>query len=67
MGFGGTWIILQIIKHLVGIRVSAEVEDAGLDISEHAESAYSEEEEFKLDMDTYTDNLKDKDEIFRKK
>ena len=67
MGFGGTWIILQIIKHLVGIRVSAEVEDAGLDISEHAESAYSEEEEFKLDMDIYTDNLKDKDEIFRKK
>ena len=47
--------------------MSAEVEEAGLDISEHAESAYSEEEEFKLDMDTYTDNLKDKDEIFRKK
>lgn len=67
MGFGGTWIILQIIKHLIGIRVSAEVEDAGLDISEHAESAYSEEEEFKLDMDTYTDNLRDNDEILRKK
>ncbi len=67
MGFGGTWIILQIMKHLIGIRVSAEVEDLGLDISEHAERAYSDEEEFKLDMDTYTEELKDKDEILRKK
>ena len=67
MGFGGTWIILQIIKHLIGIRVSAEVEDIGLDISEHAESAYSDEEEFMLDMDDYTDELQEKDEIFRKK
>ena len=67
MGFGGTWIILQIIKHLIGIRVSAEVEDVGLDISEHAESAYSDEEEFMLDMDEYTDDLQDKDEILFKK
>ena len=67
MGFGGTWIIMQILKHLIGIRVSAEVEDIGLDISEHAESAYSDEEEFKLDMDTFTEDLKDKDEILRKK
>jgi Amt family ammonium transporter len=67
MGFGGTWIIMQIIKHLIGIRVSPEVEDIGLDISEHAESAYSDEEEFMLDMDTYTDELQEKDEIFRKK
>jgi len=67
MGFGGTWIILQMIKHLIGIRVSPEVEDIGLDISEHAESAYSDEEEFMLDMDEYTDNLKEKDEIFFKK
>jgi Amt family ammonium transporter len=67
MGFGGTWIILQIMKHLIGIRVSAEVEDLGLDISEHAERAYSDEEEFKLDMDSYTEELKDKDEILRKK
>ena len=44
-----------------------KIEDAGLDISEHAESAYSEEEEFKLDMDTYTDNLRDNDEILRRK
>ena len=67
LGFGGTWIILQVMKHLIGIRVSPEVEDAGLDISEHAESAYSDEEEYKLDMDDYTDDLKDKDEIFFKK
>jgi Amt family ammonium transporter len=52
LGFGGTWIIMQVIKHLVGIRVSPEVEDAGLDVSEHAESAYSDEEEFKLDYDS---------------
>lgn len=58
LGFGGTWIIMQIIKHLVGVRVSPEVEDAGLDVSEHAESAYSDEEEFRLDNDN---NEKDKD------
>lgn len=67
IGFGGTWILMQVIKHLIGIRVSPEVEDVGLDISEHAESAYSDEEEFMLDMDEYTDNLQEKDEIFRKK
>ena len=67
MGFGGTWVILQVMKHLIGIRVSKEVEDVGLDISEHAESAYSDEEEFKMEMDDYTENLRDKDEIFRKK
>ncbi len=67
MGFGGTWVILQIIKHLIGIRVSPEVEDVGLDISEHAESAYSDEEEFMLEMDEYTEDLKDKDEILRRK
>jgi len=67
MGFGGTWIILQIMKHLIGIRVSAEEEDIGLDISEHAEKAYSDEEEFLLGMDEYTEDLDEKDEVFRKK
>ena len=67
IGFGGTWILMQIIKHLIGIRVSAEVEDIGLDISEHAESAYSDEEEFLLGMDQYTDDLQEKDEILFKK
>ena len=38
-----------------------------LDISEHAESAYSDEEEFMLDMDTFTDDLENKDEILFKK
>ena len=67
MGFGGTWIILQVLKRTIGIRVSAEVEDVGLDISEHAESAYSDEEEFLMDMDDYKDDLQEKDEILFKK
>ena len=67
LGFGGTWIILQIMKHLIGIRVSKEVEDVGLDISEHAERAYSDEEEFKIDMDDFTKELQEKDEIFFKR
>ena len=67
LGFGGTWVILQVMKHLIGIRVSKEVEDVGLDISEHAERAYSDEEEFKIDMDDYTKELQEKDEIFFKK
>lgn len=54
LGFGGTWIIMKIIKRFIGIRVSAEVEEAGLDISEHAEAAYSDEEEFKL-LDDFVD------------
>ena len=58
LGFGGTWIIMQILKHLIGIRVSPDVEEAGLDISEHAESAYSDEEEFKLEHDENFDQDK---------
>ena len=46
MGFGGTWVILKIIKSLIPIRVTADVEEAGLDIEEHAERAYSDEEEY---------------------
>jgi ammonium transporter, Amt family len=46
MGFGGTWTILKVIKALIGIRVSPKVEEAGLDIEEHAERAYSDEDEF---------------------
>jgi len=44
MGFGGTWLILKLIKAVIHIRVSPEVEEAGLDIEEHAERAYSNEE-----------------------
>jgi Amt family ammonium transporter len=53
LGFGGTFAILKVIKFLVGIRVSKEIEDAGLDIGEHAEQAYADEEEFKLDEEEY--------------
>ena len=53
MGFGGTWVLLQLIKLLIGIRVEPEEEDIGLDIREHAEMAYSEEEEFKFTPNDY--------------
>lgn len=49
MGFFGTYIILKVIDVLIGIRVSAKVEQEGLDISEHAERAYSDEDEFERD------------------
>lgn len=67
LGFGGTWIIMQVIKHLVGVRVSKEVEETGLDINEHAEQAYSDEEEFRLDMEDYVDDKEKSDEFFFKK
>ena len=43
----------ELIKHLIGIRVTPEEEDIGLDISEHAEQAYSDEEEFKFTPNDY--------------
>ena len=46
LGFGGTWIILKVLNALIPIRVKPEVEEAGLDIEEHAERAYSDEDEF---------------------
>ena len=61
MGFGGTWVLLQLIKHLIGIRVEPEEEDIGLDISEHAEEAYSDEEEFKLSPEDYMQTSKKKE------
>ena len=64
LGFGGTYIIMKILDFLVGVRVSPEVEDAGLDISEHAERAYSDEEEFKLEMDEYVEDLEKKGKFF---
>lgn len=36
-----TLLILLVLKHTVGIRVSTEIEVEGLDSSQHAESAYS--------------------------
>jgi ammonia channel protein AmtB len=35
-----TWIILWITDHTVGLGVSPEDEETGLDLSEHAEVAY---------------------------
>tara|TARA_B110000285_G_C14776083_1_gene446292 strand:- start:494 stop:682 length:189 start_codon:yes stop_codon:yes gene_type:complete len=55
---------MKILDFLVGVRVSPEVEDAGLDISEHAERAYSDEEEFKLEMDEYVEDLERKGKFF---
>jgi len=36
-----TIIILKIVDALVGLRVSAEDEMAGLDLSQHSETAYA--------------------------
>lgn len=36
----GTFIILKVLSFLMDLRVSVEIEDAGLDIQEHGESAY---------------------------
>ena len=38
--FAATWIIASVIKATMGIRVSAEVEMAGIDVSDHGEAAY---------------------------
>jgi Amt family ammonium transporter len=35
-----TWIILWIVDHTVGLRVSATDEETGLDLAEHGEDAY---------------------------
>jgi len=48
LGFGGTLIIMKIIKATMGVRVSEKVEEMGLDLGEHAEEAYADEEEYKL-------------------
>ncbi|MEI6701737.1 MAG: ammonium transporter [Actinomycetota bacterium] len=39
--FGATWVIAQVIDRTLGLRVSDEDEMRGLDLSQHAESAYS--------------------------
>ena len=45
LGFGGTYVIMKVIDVLIGIRVDPKVEEVGLDIAEHAERAYSDEDE----------------------
>lgn len=39
--FVGTYVILKIVDAAVGLRVSAEEEEMGLDLSQHNERAYS--------------------------
>jgi Amt family ammonium transporter len=38
--FGVTVILMLILKATIGVRVSEEVEASGLDLAEHAETAY---------------------------
>jgi ammonium transporter, Amt family len=45
-GFGGTFIIMKVLDVLIGVRVSPQTEEKGLDIEEHAERAYSDEGDF---------------------
>ena len=40
--FGMTWLLATIVDKTMGIRISAEEEEAGIDASIHAESAYSD-------------------------
>jgi Amt family ammonium transporter len=36
----GTYVILKVVDAIVGLRVSEEDEVAGLDLSQHSETAY---------------------------
>jgi len=38
----GTFILLKLIQATVGLRVSEEDENLGLDLSQHGESAYND-------------------------
>jgi Amt family ammonium transporter len=35
-----TWIILWVVDHTVGLRVSPDDEGTGLDLSQHGEAGY---------------------------
>jgi len=39
--FTVSWVILRVLDATMGIRVNAETEEAGLDVSEHAETGYT--------------------------
>jgi Amt family ammonium transporter len=41
LGFGGSWIILKLVDALAGLRVSADEELEGLDLSLHGETGYT--------------------------
>ncbi len=38
--FAASWILAQVLKHTMGLRVKDEEEAVGLDISQHGETAY---------------------------
>jgi Amt family ammonium transporter len=37
----GTFVILKICDALIGVRVTAEVEEEGLDLTQHGEEGYA--------------------------
>jgi Amt family ammonium transporter len=37
----GTFVILKICDALIGVRVDAEAEESGLDITQHGDEGYS--------------------------
>jgi len=39
---GVTFILLKVIHAVIGLRVDADAEQSGLDVSQHGESAYNE-------------------------
>ena len=39
--FAGTLVLLKVVDALVGLRVNAEEEFLGLDVSQHSETAYA--------------------------
>ena len=39
----GTWVLLMIIRAVVGLRTSDQVREHGIDVTEHAEHAYNRE------------------------
>ncbi len=42
MAFVGTFVILKIIDYVIGLRVNEDEEDLGLDVTQHAETGYSD-------------------------
>lgn len=39
--FVGSWLLFKLVDHIVGLRVSADDENLGLDLSQHRESGYT--------------------------
>jgi Amt family ammonium transporter len=39
---GATFVIMKVVDALIGLRVSPEDEDSGLDLTQHGESAYND-------------------------